>query len=195
MGNRPPDMHRFRERTAHLRNERRWSQAEVARRLTEMGIDNMHPTTVAKIEAGDREIKLDEAAAMADLYGLPLDSLLGRRPRGARDLHHVLGALLDAVYASQTQLHRTSKTLRDRLEDIPASYKGYDTLALLGRDVSGQLDGTQKALDRLKDRLDDELVAVAESRALKRLKQMSAREREQLAKSIPPAEIRGRHEA
>ena len=41
----------------------------------------MHHTTVAKIESGDREVKLDEAAAMADLFDLPLDSMMGRRQR------------------------------------------------------------------------------------------------------------------
>ena len=64
---------------AYERKERKWSQADIAKMLTAKGIDNMHHTTVAKIESGDREIKLDEAAAMADLFGLPLDSMMGRQ--------------------------------------------------------------------------------------------------------------------
>ena len=44
----------FRKRLRLERDEvRGWSQAELAKMLTARGID-MHPTTIAKIEAGDR---------------------------------------------------------------------------------------------------------------------------------------------
>ena len=69
----------------------------------------MHATTVAKIEAGSRSVRINEAVAIADLFGVSLDSLLGRKPGTQRDLHYALGALLDAVYMSQTQLHRTAR--------------------------------------------------------------------------------------
>jgi hypothetical protein len=39
----------------------------------------MHPTTVAKIEAGDRSVRINEAVGIADLFEVSLDSLLGRK--------------------------------------------------------------------------------------------------------------------
>ncbi len=43
-----------------------------------MGVDNMYASTWAKIETGDREVKLDEAAAAADLFKMSLDELTAR---------------------------------------------------------------------------------------------------------------------
>lgn len=71
----------FRKKTRHEREQRGWSQAELAKMLTAKGIDNMYPTTVAKIESGDREVKLDEATAIADLLEMSLDALVARHSR------------------------------------------------------------------------------------------------------------------
>jgi transcriptional regulator with XRE-family HTH domain len=149
MENMDIDMSRFRKRIARERKRRRWSQAEVARKLTAMNIDNMHHTTVAKIEAGDREIKLHEAIAIGDLYGVPLDALLGRIPRAQRDLDYLLEALSDTVFLARTELDRTAKSLRDRMEDIPSEYARYEALAELVGEVVGHLDAAGKGVDNL----------------------------------------------
>jgi transcriptional regulator with XRE-family HTH domain len=176
MGSPPANVDRFRERIFHERDKRKWSQAEVAKRLAAMGIDNMHPTTVAKIEAGDREVKLDEAAAMADLYGLPLDTLLGRRPKGARDLYYVLGALTDAAFTARTELHRVSKTLRDRLEDIPSDFERYDSLARLGRDLFAHLDAASAVVDELVEHHIPDIEQRAAQRVFEQLKAKANKE-------------------
>jgi transcriptional regulator with XRE-family HTH domain len=176
MGNLVANMDRFRERIFHERDRRKWSQAEVAKRLTAMGIDSMHPTTVAKIEAGDREVKLDEAAAMADLYGLPLDTLLGRRPKGKRDLHYVLGALTDSAFTARTELHRVSKTLRDRLDDIPSDFERYDSLGMLGRDLFAHLDAAGAVLNEL---VEHHIPDIEQRAAERVVKQLTAKHKEQ----------------
>jgi transcriptional regulator with XRE-family HTH domain len=178
---------RFGQDLKRMRDERRWTQPQMADMLSAKRIAPMHATTLAKIEAGSRSVRINEAVAIADLFEVSLDSLLGREPGPRRDLHYALGALLDAVYTSQTQLHRTAKSLHERLQDIPSGFGGYDSLSRLARDVSGQLDGAQKMLDRLKNKLDDELVAVVEARAAKRLREMSAEELEQIEQRIPRA--------
>ena len=182
MENSPRKMARFRRRITHERNERDWSQAEVAKKLTAMGIDNMHISTIAKVESGAREIKLDEAAAMAELFGASLDAMLGRKPKSARDLVYLLGALEDQAFSSRAQLDRTSRSLSDRLEDIPPEYEGYDALTGLGREFSGHLDAARAALDKLIEHF----IGDIEHRAAERLKEMSTQELEQLEKSIPP---------
>jgi transcriptional regulator with XRE-family HTH domain len=61
------------------REQRGWSQAEMAKMLSDRGIHPMHPTTVAKIEAGDRSVRINEAVGIADLFEVSVDSLLGRK--------------------------------------------------------------------------------------------------------------------
>ena len=78
----------FREKFKAERRSRDWSQADVAKKLEKRGID-LHPTTVAKIEAGQRSVRIDEARAIADLFGLSLDSLVGRRAGLEHDLMHI----------------------------------------------------------------------------------------------------------
>ena len=86
-----------------------------------MGIDSIYNTTVAKLESGEREIKLDEAVALARLYDAPLDALVGLHPNTERDLDYLMDALSDAVFISRTDLRRHAKALGDRMADIPLS--------------------------------------------------------------------------
>jgi transcriptional regulator with XRE-family HTH domain len=67
-------------RVRALREAREWSQETVAQRMAEAGF-SWRQTTVAKTEAADRPIRVNEAVALADLFGVDLDSLV--RP----DLH------------------------------------------------------------------------------------------------------------
>jgi transcriptional regulator with XRE-family HTH domain len=150
MGNTPVNISRFRERITRERKQRGLSQAEVARMLTAKGVDNMYNTTVAKIEAGDREIKLDEAVALAQLYELPLDALVGLHPKSGRDLNFLLDALNDVVVLARTELGRTERSLLHRMEDIPSDYQLYDALAGLVRDVVGKLGAVRVGLDELR---------------------------------------------
>jgi transcriptional regulator with XRE-family HTH domain len=166
---RRPDLTRFRERIVLQRTQREWSQMEVARRLTAMGIDNMHNTTIAKIEAGDREIKLDEAVALAELYGLSIESLIGRRPGSADDIQYALVALEDAVFTSRNELNRTSKSLWNRLNDVPSDFPGYDTTAELVGEYSRHLNSALEVLNELVNRLTDEAMQRAQERAIYRL--------------------------
>lgn len=51
----------FRERVKDERSRRGWTQIQVAKMLSDKGIDNMSNTAVAKIERGDRRVRLTEA--------------------------------------------------------------------------------------------------------------------------------------
>ncbi|GAA4225971.1 hypothetical protein GCM10022254_09320 [Actinomadura meridiana] len=46
------------------------SQSELARRMTELSPATWHQMTVARTEAGERPIRLDEATLLAELLGL-----------------------------------------------------------------------------------------------------------------------------
>ena len=60
------------------RERRGWSQAQMARMLVRRGIQPMHSTTLAKMELGDRSVRLNEAVTISDLFDVDLDHLLGR---------------------------------------------------------------------------------------------------------------------
>jgi transcriptional regulator with XRE-family HTH domain len=148
MANKKWAEHHFSKALKDQRDRREWSQAQLAKMLANKDI-HMHWTTIAKIEKGERSVRIDEAAAIADLFDVSVDTLLGRKPTAQRDLRYALGALTDAVFTSRTELHRTSKTLQDRLDDIPREYEGYDSLARLVRGLSKHLDAANAVLDEL----------------------------------------------
>lgn len=97
----------FRKRLRAERELKSWSQADMAKMLSDNGF---HATTIAKIEAGDRTVRIDEATAIADLLGLSLDALLGRKGL-EDDASHALSALTDEAMAACVDAMK----LRDRL--------------------------------------------------------------------------------
>ena len=159
----------FGKRVRDERERRGWSQEELAKRLTDKGIP-VYASTIAKIESKEkpRAARLGEAAGIADLFGVSLDSLLGRKPRKAdRDLGYALGALLDAVSTSQTELRRTFGSLRDRLDDIPADFAGYHALAGHGREVFAHVTTAHEVLSKLEDQLITDMEGPVAERVLK----------------------------
>jgi transcriptional regulator with XRE-family HTH domain len=60
---------------ASLREERGWSQAEVARRMEAYGY-NWHQTTVGRIESGRRPLRLNEVVHVAAMFGVSPFQLL-----------------------------------------------------------------------------------------------------------------------
>lgn len=105
-----------------LRNERGhrgWSQADMAKMLSDKGIP-MHATTIAKIEAGDRAVKIEEAAGIADLLGVSLDRLLGRDLPPEGDLNFVLRDLRRVAQQAASHVNDTAAALRDRTTELTA---------------------------------------------------------------------------
>jgi transcriptional regulator with XRE-family HTH domain len=101
---------RFRERVTDARKFRKWSQADLAKKLKDKGIHGIYPTTVAKIESGERAVRIDEAAALADLFDMSLDVLMGRRGIDD-DAAYALTVLADEAQ----QLTPAVVQIRDRL--------------------------------------------------------------------------------
>lgn len=62
-----------------LRIARGWSQEEVAQRMSAYGYD-WHQTTVGRIEAAQRPLRLNEAADMCRLFGVALERLMWPDP-------------------------------------------------------------------------------------------------------------------
>ncbi|MDQ0117444.1 transcriptional regulator with XRE-family HTH domain [Pseudarthrobacter defluvii] len=74
-----------------LREERGWSQSELARRMTEAGWPKYTQMTVSRTEKGERPIRLNEAEALAQVFGIEMFELwLPRKLRRySTELHEV----------------------------------------------------------------------------------------------------------
>ncbi|MEZ0363378.1 helix-turn-helix domain-containing protein [Mycobacterium sp. pUA109] len=119
MGRRPSAESYFRKRLRTERLSREWSQARMAQLLSTKGID-VHPTTIAKLEAGDRSARIDEVAAIADLLGVSIDTLLGRSTAPKNDRLYTFRALADAARQASWQIPIIESTLRDRVTELAA---------------------------------------------------------------------------
>ena len=92
MANKKWTEHHFSKALKDQRDGRNLSQDQLAKLLAEKDI-HMHWTTIAKIEKGERSVRIDEAAAIADIFDMSVDTLLGRKPSAQRDLDDALSAL------------------------------------------------------------------------------------------------------
>lgn len=66
----------FVQRLREERSRLGLSQAEFADRLSARMGAPVYPSTITRIEKGERGVKLDEAVAMADVLGLPIAALI-----------------------------------------------------------------------------------------------------------------------
>jgi len=82
-------------RVRMLRKARGWSQSELAARLDRVGV-RMHQTAVAKIEAGERPIRVNELVILAQLFGQHPESML------AGDVGSFPSAMTEVVMAQAT---------------------------------------------------------------------------------------------
>ncbi|WP_426118486.1 helix-turn-helix transcriptional regulator [Kocuria sp. LHG3120] len=83
---------RFRENMRHIREEKGWSQGELSRRLLDAGWGVFHQTTITRIENGTRQVRLDEAMAIANALGVTLETMTLDAKAGA-----VLAAIRQAT--------------------------------------------------------------------------------------------------
>jgi transcriptional regulator with XRE-family HTH domain len=108
----------FRDNVNRERESRKLTMAQLAKRLQDKGL-KVHPTTIAKIEYGERPAKLDEAIALADVFGMSLDALVGRRRRRATgDKSLPLHALAKRAASTAVAADALEAGLRDHLSEL-----------------------------------------------------------------------------
>lgn len=106
------DVH-FRKTLRRERERRRWSQADLAKKLTESGVPMYH-TTIAKIEAGERAVRVDEAAGLADALEVPLDWMLGRQAAGpANEIRYSLRVLREKAQETMAGIASMIQAIQD----------------------------------------------------------------------------------
>ncbi len=92
LGARTPELtvaEAFGQRTRALRTDRGWTQLQVAEGLTIAGLKGWRRATVTALEAGDRQITVEEALVIAHVFGVPVVDLLplGPEPEEASREH------------------------------------------------------------------------------------------------------------
>ena len=99
------------------------------RLLQRRGLEHIYPTTVAKIESGERAVRIDEATAIADLFEVSVDVLLGRNVERGSNLAYTLRAVLNTARQSALQTTAIADALSDSLVDLDAlEFNGRDAL-------------------------------------------------------------------
>ena len=109
---------RFRESVKRGRGDRDWSRADLSKRLQDMGCEHIYPSTVAKIESGERAVRIDEATAIAELFDVSLDILLGRSVKAKADEHYTLRALIDTSAQAAWQVSAIRDSLRNGATEL-----------------------------------------------------------------------------
>ncbi|MDJ0015033.1 helix-turn-helix transcriptional regulator [Rhodococcus erythropolis] len=110
---------RFGNRVRFEREQRGWSQSELAQRVSDGGI-SMHPSTITKIEARDaekpRSIRLDEAYALAQVFGTSLETMLGAER--AYDAAEVVAAVQSECRFFSNELTRMMANMMTTLREF-----------------------------------------------------------------------------
>lgn len=110
---------RFRVQVSAERRRRGWSQTELSNRLREVGLLHILASTVAKIENGDRSVRIDEAHAIAQLFGVSTDALLGVSSNGS-DVLWAASKLTTNAQRAIGDLIRIQKQVADDATDLAA---------------------------------------------------------------------------
>jgi transcriptional regulator with XRE-family HTH domain len=129
------------------REHQKWTQTEMAKLLTDNGFP-IGSTGVAKIEAGTRVVRIDEAVAISDLLGVPLETLLGRTTVLRTDEAYRLKLLAVGASRYAHQVRDIEGALAEALRDA-ASIKlpqETDSLAIRGQIAGQALRTADKAL-------------------------------------------------
>lgn len=103
----PSPEDRLGRRIRYERDRRGWSQSELADRLAEFGI-SLHFTAIAKMEQRDverpRAIRLDEAFALAQVFGVTVERLLEPPTDRIRVLYERAVRACSSAYRADDQL-------------------------------------------------------------------------------------------
>jgi transcriptional regulator with XRE-family HTH domain len=96
-----------------------WTQVQLAERMTAKGVQ-ITASQIAKVEkdTGPRVVRLAEARAMAELFEVSLDNLMGRAP--TRNFQQSINGLISTLGQAINLAESEESLLRDRIADLAA---------------------------------------------------------------------------
>lgn len=137
---------RFGARVRQARTERGWSQRELAADLAAKGI-KLDPSAITRLEKGQRPIRLDEAATLAEIFGIPLEEMI-KPPTGIIAEAANIATQLAALLAD-------AEGYRTRLRDVTAQAGGLAEIESSAPEADPELVDAHFRLVRAIRRIDD----------------------------------------
>lgn len=108
-----PEQH-LGQRVRELREQWGHSQDQLARLMQRAGF-KWQQTTVAKTEAGRRPVRVNEAYALADYFGVTVNDLLPYTPAGPEDFQAEQATRLSLALLAATKLRMEDAITRERV--------------------------------------------------------------------------------
>ncbi|WNI15218.1 helix-turn-helix domain-containing protein [Actinacidiphila sp. ITFR-21] len=121
----------FGKAVRRARENRRWTQADLAQRLGAVLGKEVNPLAVTRIESGKRPVPLPEVAALAGLLNLEIDPLINPAPvrLGQAELVHraeEVRSELDAAYQEEVRLMAASASANQQLRQLRMRQDGLE---------------------------------------------------------------------
>lgn len=124
------DEERFRQNMREGRESRGWSQGEMSKRLIEAGWPIFHQTTISRIEAGERPVKLGEARAIAAILGKSLSDMVV--PAAEALWLSVLESEMKSVRESRDEIEKSVRELKERQDVLRSTVRAIDEIGASG---------------------------------------------------------------
>ena len=81
----------------------------------------MHATTVAKLEAGDRNAKIDELVGIAEVFGCSTDVLVGKSvPEPIREHEFLARQVAESLWTAKLQAEAAERDIREKTAELAA---------------------------------------------------------------------------
>jgi transcriptional regulator with XRE-family HTH domain len=140
----------FAKRIRTEREQRGWTQEQLAEQMSSKNGPPMHWTIVAKIESGTRAVRINEAAVFADVFDTSVDALLGRKAQRGDDADYALTAAIDTARRSSMELTGIQNVLTERFGELEGlDTEGLDQLRAVAESVSTALRFAAEGLARI----------------------------------------------
>ncbi|MFJ1995715.1 helix-turn-helix domain-containing protein [Streptomyces asiaticus] len=128
------------------REDRQWTQADLAKRLGALLGKDVNPLAITRTEAGSRPVPFEEVAAFAQVLNLELDPLINPpRARGSADdlkkRAAELGDELNQAHQQEVQAMAAEAAARQQLTRVRS----------LKRDLERELQAVERAIRDTED--------------------------------------------
>lgn len=140
----------FIENMKTLRERKGWSQGELARRVSDLGWEGFHQTTISRVEKGERPVRLAEARGIAAALDATVAQMTSP-PSGQAARIYEMQRQAQAIASAAAELHKAAKNYEEVRVDALATLR-----------IAKERAKTDKGVQSLKAAFEDEIRALSE---------------------------------
>ena len=127
------------------RDRRGWSREKLAQKLRDVGLQS-HWATISKMENGERSVRIDEAAAIADIFdGMSIDALVGRAADAHADATYIMRKAAQLVTQCQWQNEASAQQIHECITGLANSHPQVAAELAAVADAAAELAGAAAA--------------------------------------------------